>query len=479
METGLSSTYRQSFCGLMTILSGNMTMNIDGLPWRELERQLAESSSFDRLMEREEEMESRAFESLSSSQRSSPKGDAQIRWLQRALNQVSGFKIPENGVLSVPTRRALQKFQAEQGLRPTGILSPRTQSVLIEITGIPTPQLLAGDDDSPLSEMESPSGRCPIDTLTVIRGFNQYSDDILLLPPSQQTKLAVIATDIASSQSGAPGVTPVTQVLVVGHADLDAAREKREPGFVQFMSEKRALAVFEDLFCKVTAKTRPRVPDVRWMAVGRGAKTLAVSNPRTEAERKCNRRVEITLVRSPHPSPRLDDNQRLEVAADHGSFRDIYHVALQGTWGKYDSPQAAEKAAREIAHRALPFLEQRVRNKRNTAPGCEDSVADFLPYFKDAIQGTASRFEDPNVVIQKAAETADSASLGLLQETRRLEWKHASLSQPMAPDCEIVRGKVPGPANHALCRSHDHILDTSTKMVIAHDLDEYGRRFRR
>jgi hypothetical protein len=357
-------------------------------------------------------------------------------------------------------------------------MSPRTRAALIELSGIPAPHTVAANDgDTPLAEMEALTGRCPVETPYVIRGFNQYSDDIRLLPPSQQTKFAVIAAEIASSQSGS---TPITQVLVVGHADPDAAREMREPGFVQFMSEKRALAAFEDLFCRVTAKTRPHVPDVRWMATGRGAKAVAVPNPRTEAERKCNRRVEITLLRSPQPSPRLDDNQRLEVAADHATFRDIYHVALQGTSGKYDSPQTAEKAAREIAHRALPFLEQRARNKRDTLAGCEGFAGDFLPYFKDAIQGTASKFEDPDVVIQKAAEIADSTSLGLLQETRRLEWKYASpLPQPMAPDCEIVQGKVPGPANHVLCRAHDHILDTSTRMVIAHDLTEYKRQSRR
>src|ERR1700757_4958432 len=93
---------------------------------RQLEQELEEEDSFDWLLKQEEEMESKAFKSVVSCPRPSPKGNAQVRWLQRALNRVSGFGIAENGVLSVQTRKALQKFQAEQGLRPTGTMNPRT-----------------------------------------------------------------------------------------------------------------------------------------------------------------------------------------------------------------------------------------------------------------------------------------------------------------------------------------------------------------
>jgi hypothetical protein len=47
----------------------------------------------------------------------------------------------------------------------------------------------------------------------------------------------------------------------------------------------------------------------------------------------------------------------------------------------------------------------------------------------------------------------------------------------MGADCVVVRGKVPGPKNHALCGTHDHIVDTDTHMVIAHSLEEYKRLF--
>jgi len=453
----------------------------DKSEWRELERQLAEGSSFDRLLEREEEMESETCGSALPCSHTSPSGNAQMRWLQRALNRVSAFGIAENGFPSIQTRRALQKFQSEQGLRPTGILGPKTRATLIQLSGMPAPRpRVEHNGDASEAEMEAPSGRCPADSPYVIRGFNQYSDDIRSLPQGQGTKTARLATEITGGKLGSPGVAPVTEVVVVGHADMDAAREKREPGFLQFMSEKRALAVLKDLQCKVYSKSRQVATEVRWTVLGRGAKALTVSNPRTEAERKCNRRVEIMLLRSPQPSPRLESTQYPNVTKDLVTFGGIYSAALQGTSGKYDSPQAAESKARQIADRVLPFLVRRKENIRKANPGCEDNDSPlFQARLQQAIQGAASRFDDPDVVVSKAAEAAETADFGWLQETRKLEWKYATLPQPMAPDCEIIRGKVPGPARYALCGTHGHILDTTARTVFAYDLDDYKKRLRR
>jgi len=307
----------------------------------------------------------------------------------------------------------------------------------------------------------------------VIRGFSQYSDNIRQLPPEQQNKIAAIANEILSSQ---PGVAPVTEVTIVGHADPDVAREKKEPGFVQSISEKRALAGFESLSCKVFNSSRS--PSVRWALTGRGSRAMVVPSPASEAEARCNRRVEIILGRSAQPSPRLNPDQTGSASIDHKFFMEFYHIALQGTSGKYDSTEAAENAAREIAHRTLPFIAQRFRAKNSVAPGCE-RAEDFKTYFKDALQGTASKFDSPDLVISRAAEIAERTQIGLLQEVRRLEWQRATLPQPMGPDCEIVRGMVPGPANHALCGVHGHILDVTAHTVISHDLDEYKKQFRR
>lgn len=448
-------------------------MTTQGMVWRQLEQ------NFDRLLKQEEEMEAEGIAPVLSRPQgpsaSTGKGNDQVRWLQKALNRVTRSAIAENGVPSIQTRKALQKFQADQGLRPTGRLGPKTRAVLIRLSRIPAPRPRHVDDGLE-GEREARSGRCPTDSPYVLRGFGQYSGDIQLLPSQEMAKLGPVASEIAGSQSAAPGVARVTEVVVVGHADLDAARERKEPGFLQSVSEKRAMAVHEALFCQVNLeKNHGMPPDIRWAAVGRGARSLAIPNPRNEAERKCNRRVEIILGRKPQPSPVLENGQSGMVAADQKAFASVYHAALQGTSGQYDRPELAAKKAVEIADKAVGFIEQRKRSKEEIAPRCS-ATGDFLEYFKDAIQGTASKFSDTNLVISKAAETADAAALGTLQETRKLEWKYASPGQPMGPDCEIVRGKVPGPANHALCGTHGHILDTTAHTVIRHDLDEYKKQ---
>jgi hypothetical protein len=340
----------------------------------------------------------------------------------------------------------------------------------------------------PIAEWESAPSRCPPDSPYMVRGFTRYSGDTRVLPDDQFAKFKRIADEINSSLSGAPGAQPVTQVVIVGHADADPARERREPGFLQSISEKRALAALGHLWCKVVVE-RPGTPDIVWNPVGRGARALAVPNPRTESERKCNRRVEIVLVRSAQPPPRLDQSQRAKVEADSGAggWVDYYHIALQGTSGQYARPEIAETKAREIAEKVIPFLEQRKRYRDNRGLNCMmnvpgrgwvyDDPTEFISYFKDTLQGTASKFSDPDVVISKAAEIAETTTLGLIQARRKLEWKYASLPQPMGNDCEAGGRVAGGRVNHLVCRPHGHIIDTTTRMVIAHDPEEYKRTF--
>jgi hypothetical protein len=48
-----------------------------------------------------------------------------------------------------------------------------------------------------------------------------------------------------------------------------------------------------------------------------------------------------------------------------------------------------------------------------------------------------------------------------------------TLLQPIAADCRIVTGKVPGPANFVLCKTHGHVLDTDKKQIVARNVDEF------
>jgi outer membrane protein OmpA-like peptidoglycan-associated protein len=443
-------------------------MTTDGMVWRQLEQ------NFDRLLEQEEEMEAETIAPVRHRPQrpSTSKGNDQVRWLQKALNRVTRFGIAENGIPSIQTRKALQKFQAERGLRPTGALGPKTRAALIRLSGIPAPRPVERDDDDTLYEVEGFVGSCPADSPYVIREFSQYSDDLSRLPPEQQNKLAAIASEITRSRSGAPGITPVTQVIVVGHDDMDAAREKREPGFLQSLSERRAEAVGFDLECRAGTGNFDLIPS------GRGARELAVPTPRTPPEHACNRRVEVVLVRPAEALPHLDQNQRIVADNRRSTMRTFYHVALQGTSGQWVSPRAERKAA-EIAEKVVPFIESKVQEsiRCGSLPSLWNDV--MQPYFQDAIQGTASKNISADEVIKQAYEMARHSYLVERQAGRSLEWKNAPLPQPVAPDCDVVKGQVPtGPANHVLCGTHGHILDISAKMVIAHDLEEYKRLFR-
>jgi outer membrane protein OmpA-like peptidoglycan-associated protein len=458
-----------------------MTMPTEAPPWRQLEQQLADPSCFDRLLEQEEEMESKASDLAERRLQRSASGNAQVRWLQRTLNRVSAFGIAENGVPSVKTKRALQKFQTEQGLRPTGSLGPKTRAALIRSSGMPAPRPGAEDDGDALeAEMEAPSGRCPADNPNTVSGFNRYSDDIKLLPDDQQKKLTRIALEINNLANALPhGLLdlpdkgPMPQVLVIGHADVDAARESQEPGFLQFLSEKRAAAVRSELCRRLPLSLVARLS---WIEVGVGASALVVSPARNETERRCNRRVEIRL--SPKGEPELNEKQFNKTDIDFhgpGSFTEYYDIALQGTSGQYEKPQVAEQQAREIALRAVSFLKPRTQE---TAPACAPYLG-IQSAFKDALQGTASKFSDPDVVVSKAYDIAQRAQFGSFRALRKLQWQHALLPKPMSPDCVMVRGKVPGPANYVLCGTHGHILDITSRTVIAHDLDEYKKQPRR
>lgn len=322
----------------------------------------------------------------------------------------------------------------------------------------------------------APTGACPPDTPNVIRGFAKHSADVLLLPPDQQHKLAAIAAEIADSQSGRPGVIPVTQVFAIGYADADAAAEAKSPGFGYYLSEKRAHAVLEDLNCRfiaLTANTHANLPLTGddWFGSGRGAKYMVIPAPRSEAERQCNRRVEITLVRGAR-MPNVKPSTNNALAADVSLLNDLYHAALQGTSSKYNRAEGAVLKAREISERAVVLIGKRLQERAVRCPAVPD-LQGFTPYFKDALQALASVEPDSQKVVDRAAEIADYAGLAFASSQHDLEWKYAPLPQPMAPDCEPVKGKVRGPANHMLCTTHGHILDVNARMVIARNLAEY------
>jgi hypothetical protein len=164
-------------------------------------------------------------------------------------------------------------------------------------------------------------------------------------------------------------------------------------------------------------------------------------------------------------------------------FDAFYAAALQGTSGRFADPAAAEKMAREIADKARNASDQYIgaapqsSDPMNPVTDRDMDLNRFNKFLADAIQGTASNEKNAtaDAVVKAAAEIAMKALKGPGKELDKLNWDAATLPQPMAANCEIGREKIAGSTNHALCETHGHIIDTDTKQVVAHTLDEFKK----
>jgi outer membrane protein OmpA-like peptidoglycan-associated protein len=60
-----------------------------------------------------------------------PAGSEYMRWVQSALNDVLGLRLPVNGVADPATRSAIRSFQQRNGLPADGVVGPDTERALI------------------------------------------------------------------------------------------------------------------------------------------------------------------------------------------------------------------------------------------------------------------------------------------------------------------------------------------------------------
>ncbi len=181
------------------------------------------------------------------------------------------------------------------------------------------------------------------------------------------------------------------------------------------------------------------------------------------------------------PQPASATAQAAKVREEFSKFDAFYEAALQGTSGQFADAATAEKVARQVADKARNVSDEYIGKAHSShdplSPLTERDMDlnQFNTLLTDAIQGTASKYADPDKIVQAAAQIAMKAMKAPRKEMEKLNWEAAKLPQPMAADCEIVHGKLTGPKNHALCGTHGHIIDTDTKQVIAHNLDEYNK----
>jgi len=197
----------------------------------------------------------------------------------------------------------------------------------------------------------------------IISGFPEYQTD---LTSDQNAQLSLLAQQIVESQSS---VHPISAVVVMGYADRDLRpnNPNHKPGetqqqFEMRVSTERAIAARDLLKSKISALAGARgskpildaiISDPKRMkTVGMGANDLLVQNPRTESDRRLNRRVEIFLVRTVQPpTPQPDDafSKRVQRAAR----------LIEG--GKKVDPDSTGTRTR----RAYAFLQQMLRPNVN------------------------------------------------------------------------------------------------------------------
>src|SRR5262249_21963707 len=129
---------------------------------------------------------------------------------------------------------------------------------------------------------------CPSPSRQTVSGFPRYRNTFASLPPLEQQNVRNIARRIA--QSFRPGCQALRWVRLVGHADRDV---QRGPAFEQRISIERAMAVQQAL--QRLIGNSGIVSRIAWQPSGVGAQSLIVPNPRSEADRRRNRRVDITV----------------------------------------------------------------------------------------------------------------------------------------------------------------------------------------
>jgi hypothetical protein len=155
----------------------------------------------------------------------------------------------------------------------------------------------------------------------VVHNCSRYAETVASLPILERIKLVVVIVFIV--ECFLPGNLPVMGVKLMGHADFDPERERREPGFLERISEKRAAEVLTELKNSVDRGTwvfggRKAGPDpaqIRWLSWGVADREPAEENIKrkrtianmTEADRMLNRRVEIFLEPGATPVPQPTD----------------------------------------------------------------------------------------------------------------------------------------------------------------------------
>jgi hypothetical protein len=220
-------------------------------------------------------------------------GDANVRWVQNALNRALNLRLATDGAMGPATRSAIRLFQQRKGLAADGVAGAKTMAALRSATGQSGPS--AGNVLSGVGNVISGVGSViggvmscaaigqPCD---VLDGFAFDRDAV---PAAQQAKAVNAARCLIARQGGTAAVKTLS---VVGHTDKVGPESYNVD-----LGRRRAANVARQIKEAMERMQPGSSSGVTFAVDSRGATKQVSADPAR------NRRVEICFPALPPPPP--------------------------------------------------------------------------------------------------------------------------------------------------------------------------------
>jgi outer membrane protein OmpA-like peptidoglycan-associated protein len=212
-------------------------------------------------------------------------GSPFVRWVQSALNRVSGLSLAEDGIDGPATRSATRAFQQRQGLAADGVVGPRTEAALVAAGAPAREGAISPSAPCPpaTTAVDCPSGRTPA---LVLDDF--AFDSAAIVAARHRPPIIAFARRILASQRTN---APIKTVLISGHTDAVGTDD-----YNFALARRRAEAVALEL-CTTLERMLPG--SMKKLAV----QLTSCGERETKPAAEASRRVELFVPTPPRQVP--------------------------------------------------------------------------------------------------------------------------------------------------------------------------------